>query len=84
MGKQTFDRTKKILSILLTIFFIITLTVASASAAELNGNNGCKNGACTVGGCHDGICSFRPAGMFTTGVALTTLTAEGTAATGGN
>lgn len=84
MGKQTFDRMKKILSILLAIFFILTLTVVSASAAELNGNDGCKNGACTVGGCHDGLCSFRPGWAFTAGVASTTVTAGDTAAIGGN
>lgn len=84
MGKPTFDRIKKILSILLAIFFIITLTVTSISAAELNGNNGCKNGACTAGGCHDGLCSFHPAGTFTAGAASTTVTAGGTATTGGN
>lgn len=84
MGKQTFERIKKMLSILLAIFFIVTLTVASASAAESNANDGCKNGACNVGGCHDGMCNYRPAGTFTTWVASTTVTAGGTAATGGN
>lgn len=79
MGKQEYDRIKRILSILLAIFFIITLTVASASAAESSVNNGneCKNGVCTVGGCHDGLCSFRPAGAFTVGVASTIVNGGG-------
>jgi preprotein translocase subunit SecG len=33
MGKQTFDKTKKILSILIVIFFVISMTFAVVNAA---------------------------------------------------
>jgi len=33
MGKQTFDKTKKILSILIVILFVISITVAVVNAA---------------------------------------------------
>ena len=33
MGKQTFDKTKKILSILIVIFFVISMTFAVVTAA---------------------------------------------------
>jgi hypothetical protein len=33
MGKQTFDKTKKMLSILIVIFFVISITVAVVNAA---------------------------------------------------
>jgi hypothetical protein len=36
MGKQSFSKIKKILPILLTFFFLATLTVASASAEPNN------------------------------------------------
>ena len=34
MGKQTFDRIKKTIAILMAIFFVVTLTAASASAGD--------------------------------------------------
>jgi hypothetical protein len=41
MGKQTFDREKKTLCILLVVFFIVSLTTASVSAAIGSGATGC-------------------------------------------
>jgi hypothetical protein len=37
MGKQTFERTKNILIILLLVFFLISITDASASAVQIKG-----------------------------------------------
>lgn len=45
MGKQTFDKTKKILGILIVIFFVISMTAAVINAAPgtTNTNNKPKN-----------------------------------------
>lgn len=40
MLKQSFSRIKKVLTILLAVFFVATLTVASASACSYNGHAG--------------------------------------------
>jgi hypothetical protein len=37
MGEQTFDRTKKTIAIFTAILFVVTLTAASASAADGRG-----------------------------------------------
>jgi hypothetical protein len=39
MLKQNFSKTKKVLAVLLSVFFLATLTVASASACGDNGYN---------------------------------------------
>ena len=82
MGKQTFDKIKKILSILLAIFFILTLTVASTNAVEWRGHEGCHDGTCSFGGCHNGLCSLSSAvGVpAASGVAAEVGTAEDTTA----
>jgi hypothetical protein len=43
MGKQTLDRAKKILSILLFVFFVISVTAATVSA-DYNSKSSCKGG----------------------------------------
>jgi hypothetical protein len=42
MGKQTFDRTKKILGIFILVFFVISMTFAVVGAAP--GDNGMPSG----------------------------------------
>ena len=48
MGKQTFDKTKKILSILIVIFFVISITVAvvntTPGATDTKEKNQTKSG----------------------------------------
>lgn len=61
MGKRIFERINKILSILLAIFFVLTLTVASTNAVEWSGHEGCSDGTCFIGGCHNGLCSLSSA-----------------------
>lgn len=48
-------KVKKIIGILFVICSMLTLTIASTSANELQGNNECSDG-CYVDGCHDGLC----------------------------
>ncbi len=38
MGKQTFDRTKKILGISMLVFYVISMTVAAVGAAPPDGS----------------------------------------------
>jgi hypothetical protein len=50
MGKQTFDRIKKILGILLLVFFVASITAASASATSSD-NSELGSGHCDQGHC---------------------------------
>ena len=86
MGKQIFNRAKKILGILFAIFFVIISTAASARAVEWHEQEGCHNDTCSVGGCHDGLCSSGSVagGPGASGVAAKVVTAGATTAIGSN
>lgn len=78
MRKQTFDRTKKIVAILLAIFFVISITATSVSAASSdNSGNGNENGNENEGGhCGQGHCDYRNGHHYKSTVTKGTVTTD--------